>query len=146
VRIDRGTHRLSPLVAWIARLPPASTGTDIELTVTECGQWQSWRRQFGGVQLTTIQTERNGLLVERYGPFECSFEVAYDGKALVHRQVGAAIAWGILRIPLPRLLAPRVAARTSCDEDAVLFRVEVAAPVVGSVVTYEGRVVSERST
>jgi hypothetical protein len=143
VRIERGTHWLCPLIARLAGFPKSSPGVAIELTVAECGKGRTWRRQMGATTLITVQTERRGLLAERYGLIETCFDLAQEANMLVYRQVAAAIVLGPIRIPLPRWLAPRVAARTQAVGDSVHFRVEVAAPVAGTVLIYEGSVQPE---
>jgi hypothetical protein len=93
--------------------------------------------------LVTYQAERNSLLVERSGLFEMEFRVTFDGNSLLHRQVATAIAWGPIRIPLPRWLSPRALACAGVKDSSTTYYVEIAFPVVGTILVYEGTITPE---
>ena len=46
--------------------------------------------------------------------------------------------WSLFGVPLPRFLAPRIAAREWQEGDRFRFEVEVAMPLIGRIVHYTG--------
>jgi hypothetical protein len=114
----------------------------LSVTQTEDGAAERWHRTFEGRVFDTLQREGGGgLLAERAGLIELLFRLSVEGGALVYKQAGAALRFGPLRVPLPRGLAPRVEARERGDEDGESVHVHVSsgAPLVGPMLSYEGR-------
>jgi hypothetical protein len=131
-------------LARLFGLPSAGEGVRVCLSVTqtEDGAAERWHRTFEGRVFDTLQREgTGGLLAERAGPVELLFRLSVEGGALVYTQAGAALRVGPLRVPLPRPLAPRVEARERAADDGegVLVYVSSGAPLVGPMLSYEGR-------
>jgi hypothetical protein len=132
----------------LARLPARGEGVRVCLSVThtEDGKAERWHRTFEGRSFDTLQREGAGrMLAERAGPIELLFELSEEGGALVYKQTRAALRVGRLRVPLPRVLAPRVEARERGADDgrSVEVYVSSSAPLVGLMLTYEGRLSME---
>lgn len=132
---------------WLARLSGLPACGDavrvcLSVTQTEGGEAERWHRTFEGRVFDTLQREGEGrLLAERAGPFELLLKLSVEGGALVYTHAGASLRVGPLRVPLPRALAPRVDARESAADDgeSVLVHVSSRAPLIGLMLSYEGR-------
>jgi hypothetical protein len=104
------------------------------------GQEERWTRQFGDrTWVTTQAAGEDGVLVEKMGLVELRFRLRAEGGALAYRQVGVALRWGPLSLPLPRSLWPAVEAREEAYEASqVRVSVAVRAPLVGLLIAYDG--------
>jgi hypothetical protein len=76
-------------------------------------------------------------LIEQAGPLQVAFDVAADesGMRLTSRRCR------VLGIPLPRALAPRVAATVCGLADGWNVEVSIALPLLGTIGAYSGTVV-----
>lgn len=141
--VRRGNF-IARALARLAGLPAHGDGVRVRLSVThtEDGKAERWHRTFEGRVFDTLQREGAGrMLAESAGPFELLFRLSEEGGALVYRQARAALRVGPLRVPLPHALAPRVEARERGAEGgrSVEVYVRSSAPLVGLMLTYEGR-------
>jgi hypothetical protein len=140
-QVRRGEGLLNRMAATLMRLPAASEGVPIQLRIEGNGEHERWIRHFGLRRLTTFQRglAEGTLLGERFGPLELVFRLeAVDG-CLCYRMVGARLRLGPLGIPLPRGLRPEVAACESTGAaGATNVMVDVALPVIGRLIRYEG--------
>lgn len=142
--VRRGGGRVARLVARRMGLPEAGDAVPLRLTVTPHGGGERWHRAFAANHFVTEQREHAGsLLAERTGPFELLFGLTAEGGALVYRQEAAFLRVRSLRVRLHRLLAPRVEARERAEGRGVRVWVRVTAPLVGPLIEYEGRVMTE---
>ncbi len=140
-RVWRGQNGLARLLAWLARLPPASEATPIQLTVRPFGDGEQWERLFDDRPLVSRQREAGpGVLSEWFGPVEFRFQVVVVEGAIRYALRQVALLAGPLRLPLPRWLSPRLEAGESRgrDEHQAYIRVTVTLPLVGLLVGYEG--------
>lgn len=125
---------------WLARLgglPRAGENVDVELTVTSDLEGETWRRRFGADELLTRQWEERGLLIERAGVLELSFRLSVSTGRLSFHQEGARLNVLGTRVPLPRWLAPRVAA-SAWEDGSMQVSVELSFPWVGVLCSYQG--------
>lgn len=140
----RGGNLFARTLARLFGLPAGGEAVRVCLSVTreEGGEAERWHRTFEGRVFDTLQREgEGGLLAERAGPLELLFRLSVEGGALVYTQAGAAVRFGPLRVPLPRSLAPRVGARERAADDGEGVHVQVSsrAPLVGLMLSYDGR-------
>jgi hypothetical protein len=143
LQVRHGPGRLRRLILRAAGVPARSLAAEVHVTVSRNGPVERWRRQFGDTSLVSIQ--RGGpdrLLAERFGLFEIRFRLAPIGGELVFQQVGLALRLGPLHLPLPDLLAPRVAGRagTAGGSDRTSVAVVVTTPRGGLLFSYRGSV------
>jgi hypothetical protein len=139
------TGAANALAAPIARLFgfPRS-GQDLPLAVTLSRQdgVETWRRDFAGQILVSTQAlgegRYAGLVVERFGPTAFGMAVTEDDGRLqlILRR------WDLFGLPMPRFLLPRVTAGEHADDGQFHFHVEIALPLLGRLVRYEGWLVS----
>jgi uncharacterized protein DUF4166 len=128
VDVTRGAHWASPLLARMMALPRAGAAQPVQLQVSNDGADMRWLRRIGNVPLHTRQRLQRGLLVERYGMGRIAFRLEARDGALVYHQAWIHVAG----VPLPSVLAPRVAASVTPDGDG--WHVDV-------IVTWRGALV-----
>jgi hypothetical protein len=144
-RVQHGTGTLARWMLSILRLPSASEAVATELAVTSSESGERWTRRFGDRTWSTTQIEgAGGVLVERMGVVELRFRLQASGRALIYRQIGAALRWGLLSVALPGWLSPRVEAREEKhDGEQTRVSVVVRAPLAGLLIAYDGIVSPE---
>ena len=131
--VIRGTNPLARMIATILRFPPAGRHR-LHVAFAERDGIEQWTRDFGGYRFSSRLSERNGRLVERFGPLRFHFDLPGDDEGLrmdLRR-------WTVVGIPLPLALAPRTEAREWADGDRFRFDVPIALPLIGLVVHYAG--------
>jgi hypothetical protein len=139
--IRRGGGPLSALIGWLCRFPAAGEDVPTRLEVRQAADGQHWQRSFGGHALETVQREwEGGLLGEQLGPVECVFRLHAREDGLAYEQVGAWLCLGPWRLPLPRVLAPRIEASATDAPEGMRVHVKVSAAFLGWLLTYEGLV------
>jgi hypothetical protein len=144
VSIERGRRWPARLLAHLLGFPPIGDNLATVLTVEQRGDDQIWSRRFGEHTMISRQRLRaEGLVAERFGSFECSFRLRPTVRGIDYVLVGVAFHLGNLRLPLPRLLAPRGAARTWEEGDSMGLDVWIEAPLVGRIIRYYGLVKPE---
>ncbi|NML05921.1 SDR family oxidoreductase [Sphingomonas sp. G-3-2-10] len=131
--VERGADPLAKLLAAMMGMPPAGRYPLHVAFVAKDGA-ETWRRDFGGHRFRSTLSAKGGLAIERFGPLRFGFDLPSDGEGLrmVFRR------WSLFGVPLPRFLAPRIAAREWQEDERFRFEVEVAAPLIGRVIRYSG--------
>jgi Domain of unknown function (DUF4166) len=140
VTIERGRPGPATWLARLLRFPPARENVATLLAVEDRGQDQVWSRCFGEHTLVSWQRRAGDCLAERFGSFECVFRLHPNARGIDYDLVGAALAFGSLRVPLPRGLAPQVSARTWAEENGMGLDVSMSAPLFGRILRYHGLV------
>lgn len=131
--VTRGRGVLARLFGAMMGMPPAGT-TPLHVAFTERDGAERWTRDFGGHRFSSVLSEGKGGVTERFGPLAFHFDLPSDGEGLRMALSG----WSAFGVPLPRLLAPRIAAREWQEGERFRFEVEVAMPVIGRIVHYTG--------
>ena len=139
----RVQHHRWPFFGLILRAvgaPAAGEALPARVVVRRRGNGERWERAFGGSRLVSVQwAAPPGVLVERFTGLELRFQLRVVGGRLEYRQVGAGLSVGRVRVPLPRWIAPSVAAREAGDgPDRTRVQVAVSAPGGGLLFSYEG--------
>jgi Domain of unknown function (DUF4166) len=141
VTIERGRHWPARLLAQILGFPPAGDNVATLLAVERRGAEQVWSRCFGGHTMISRQRLRpEGLVAERFGSLECVFRLRPTDAGIDYELAGVALNVAGLRLPVPRLLAPRGAATTWAEGDAMGLDISISAPLVGRILRYHGLV------
>ena len=137
--VTRNPGRLANLVARLFSFP--DQGADIPVTVTFLTApdgHETWGRNFDGRLMVSTQEAGRGrnqhLITERFGPFAFGLAIVTDGDRLrvIPRR------WTLFGLPLPRALMPRGDSYEAEAMGKFRFHVEIALPVIGPVVTYDG--------
>jgi hypothetical protein len=144
-RVLRGTNVLARLMASAMRLPRETAAIDLKLRIVPQGRGERWEREFGRQLLITTQAlSRSGALLEHFGPMEMAFALRAENSCLVLQQQRTALVVGPWRLPLPSWAAPRISAREEPDGTSrIKVAVRVAAPGLGTLVTYDGVIAVE---
>lgn len=135
-RIECGTNPLARLCARVAGLPPAGNAVLTTVTFDAGQQGETWRRDFGGKQMTSRLAYRDGLLREQLGPMQFRFFLHASEDGTLWWQVAGVRLLGLL--PLPVRLFDGVRCREREQEGRYEFLIEVALPLAGLIVRYEG--------
>ncbi|MCD9086171.1 DUF4166 domain-containing protein [Stenotrophomonas sp. SY1] len=130
----RGTHWLVAPCAWLARLPPTSSvPVSVEFVVDANGE--QWNRQFGPARMASRLWQRNGQLMERLGAMRFCFALdVVEGQILWRAQR----VWAFGIVPLPARWFAQVHCRERERNGRYEFLVDVAMPVIGRLIRYEG--------
>jgi hypothetical protein len=137
-RVERGSGLFGRLIGALIGFPQA--GDDIPVTVDfeSRNGGEVWTRTFGTQRFSSVQTEGQGqhayLVRERFGTVEVSLAVVLDGEVL--RLI--VRSWRFLGIPMPLFLAPGGVAFEHAEGERFNFNVEIAHPLVGTIVRYRG--------
>ena len=131
--VTRGANPLARLFAAIMRMPPAAK-TPLHVSFAERDGAETWTRDFGGHRFNSVLTATGGGVTERFGPIRFGFDLPSDGEGLRM----AFRRWSLFGVPLPRFLAPRIAAREWQEGDRFRFEVAVSMPLIGPIVHYTG--------
>jgi hypothetical protein len=134
--IRRGSNLLARLMASLLGLPEAGSAVEtlVKVSRTDDGG-ELLERWYGHRHFATWQGARDGLLIERFGPFELRFRLSGHEAGIDFHQIGVSL-WGL---GLPRALAPQVRASERADGDVHCFDVSLSLPGVGLIVAYKGR-------
>lgn len=138
VTVTRGIHPVAALMCRSLGFPPS--GADLPLTVEfePRGEGEIWRRIFPTSTFRSYLKPwpgRTGVVRECVGPLAYGFRLETDATGL--RMIFER--WWLCGIPLPRALGPRVEARQWQEGGDYCFLVNVAAPGLGRVIAYRGR-------
>jgi hypothetical protein len=134
--VTRGRNPVARLVALIMRFPPEGAQM-LHVSFDERDGKERWTRDFAGHCFSSVLTEKNGMLVERFGPMRFRFDLPTTPHGLTMIMRG----WTLFGIPLPLALAPRTRGTEWQDDGdgAFCFDVPIALPLIGMVVHYRGR-------
>ena len=144
--LRRGPGPLAALVSWLLRLPPAGEDVPTRLAIRPHGEGLCWERAFGPHALVTHQHGAAGpRLVEWHGPIACVFRLSAEAAGLRYEQVEAWVRLGPWTWRVPRPLAPRVEARVTDSPEGMHVHVRLGAALVGTLLSYEGRVLPEET-
>ncbi len=136
--VSRGGSLLARIVCGAFGFPPASDDVDVRITFQRENGSETWVRDFDGHRFASVQYEGRGayegLLCERFGPLTFGLALCVNDGVLtlpIRR-------WDAFGLRLPLWLAPKSDA-SEFDRDGVFhFRVDLALPLVGQLVRYEG--------
>jgi len=131
--VERGSTMVARMVAAVMGFPRAGTHR-LHVAFIERDGVETWTRTFGDRSFTSHLSERDGRLVERFGPLRFHFYLPSDARGLEMRIVG----WSCFGVPLPMALAPRSVAREWQEDGRFHFDVPIALPLVGRIVHYRG--------
>jgi hypothetical protein len=138
-RVQRGAGLLSRVVGRLFGFPPRSDKIPVRAQFDPAGDGEKWMRTFGNRSFHSVQKQgfgKNGhLLMERFGPVEVALALVVqdDRLYLIPRR------WSVFGLPLPKFLLPSGASFEAEVDGRFQFDVEISAPVVGLIASYQGR-------
>jgi NAD(P)-dependent dehydrogenase (short-subunit alcohol dehydrogenase family) len=131
--VERGTSPLARLAGWLVGFPPAGR-YPVHVAFAERGGVENWTRSFGPHRFHSRLRAVGDTIEERFGPmrFRFALPACETGLAMVLQR------WSAFGVPLPRWLAPRIAASEHAEGERFHFDVRIALPLAGPVVHYRG--------
>ncbi|MEX0351507.1 MAG: SDR family oxidoreductase [Paracoccaceae bacterium] len=138
-QVRRGNGVLAGLIAKLLGFPEAADAVPVTVTLTPQQDGELWERDFGGKRFSSFQScgagKNDYLLIERFGRISVALALVTEGDKLylLPRR------WSFMGIPLPAALLPRGQTFETEREGRFCFDVEIAAPLVGLIVAYRGR-------
>lgn len=146
--VRHGKSLLARIALLFAPLPPECVDIPTTLEIVCAGSTERWTRWFGTFRMVTFQWSGNdGSLIESTGRVQLAFSLIADNGSLRYQQRYAAFRIGSTTIPLPRWLAPNIAAMESPAADGgTMVHVEVTSPLIGLLAVYEGQLFAEESS
>lgn len=153
LRVEQSATRIG---RWMARrmgLPVTGGETEASVVIrrshrtggrvapSPAGPGEVWRRSFGGDVLASAMTTDGERLIERVGRFELGFDLDVADGRLAFHHVSTHGRFGRRRVRVPGWLAPRVDASVGASTDGAQLDVaiRIAGPVLGSLLSYVGR-------
>lgn len=141
--ITRGSSPLARLAAALLGLPPEGRAVPVHVTFTRDGDeaeaGERLIRRFGDAVLETRQSagrgQDAGFLIEGFGPITLMLRLRGERAGLRFELVRVRL----FGLPLPTALRPRLAARETVEDGWYHFSVDVALPLIGRLIRYEGR-------
>ncbi|GII67253.1 hypothetical protein Skr01_73380 [Sphaerisporangium krabiense] len=156
LEVRRGPGALGRFVCVLLRLPRTGAAVPVRVRVLRRAVGvggrleERWVRRVGGRALVSVQTRVGERACERHGPVEIRTRTTLADQGIEVVQEEAVLRAGRLRVRVPELLAPRVAARAWVEPDDRARRpprfhveVRVTLPVAGRVLTYRGYLAEE---
>jgi hypothetical protein len=124
---------LAWLVGRLMGFPPAGSHP-LQVAFAAQGGKERWTRDFGGHVFSSELSQAGQGVIERFGPLRFAFDLPSDSEGLqmVLRR------WTLFGVPMPRFLAPRIAAREWQEGDRFRFDVGMVLPLLGEVTHYTG--------
>jgi len=138
MQVSWGDGMLARSLAWALGFPRPAASVSVVLRILTVAGGLRWVRQMGSVLLTSTQAASNGLLLETFGVIVCAFRLLPESAGLRYLQQYAVLRLGSLQLRLPAWASPRVAALVVPTAGGARTEVEIAAPLIGRVLRYEG--------
>lgn len=137
--IRRGRGVLARLVAAVIGFPKEGEAVPVTVAFAPERGGERWTRDFGGHRFSSWQRRGDGrndyLLVERFGLIDVAIALVVEGDRLCLVSRG----WSLLGVPLPGCLLPNGTTFETERDGHFVFDVEIAAPFIGLIVGYRGR-------
>ncbi len=137
--IRRGRGVFARVVAAVFGFPKEGEAVPVTVSFAPERGGERWTRDFGGRRFSSWQRRGEGrndyLLVERFGLIDVAIALVVDDDrlCLVSRR------WSLLGVPLPKCLLPKGTTFETERDGQFVFDVEIAAPLIGLIVGYRGR-------
>ncbi|MGV8961183.1 MAG: DUF4166 domain-containing protein [Stenotrophomonas sp.] len=133
--IRRGRHWLVAPCAWLARLPRTAASVPVEVDFHVDHRGERWHRRFAGQPMHSRLWLQDGKLHEQLGAVRFRFALeAVNGQILWR----AERAWAFGLLPLPAGWFAGVRCREREHRGRYEFLVDVALPLIGPLIRYEG--------
>jgi len=149
MRVTWGRGSLARVAARLLRLPRPAAEVAVHLEVRPIAEGRLWIREIGGKTLSSGQRVAGGLLLEEFGPLLCAFRLRAavggppDGRRhelgeLRYEQEFAAVRLFGAWLRLPAWMSPKVRGRVCGAGVDARTEVEIAAPLLGTILSYAG--------
>ncbi len=136
--VQRGKNIFARTIARAIGFPNSGTSTPITVELVPSEKGERWTRNFGGKTFSSLQQigagKNNHLLLERFGPIEVALALTVKDNRLflIPRR------WTLFGLPMPKFLLPAGNSHEREQNGHFYFDVEIAVPLIGLIVSYEG--------
>ena len=115
---------------------PRTGHCDVEVRLSPDARGETWARRFGSSRFSSrlVGLRDLGVFEERFGPLRFRFALLTTPSGVRWQMIG----FGVLGLPLPRSLGPKVSARADDVAGRYRFRVAVRHPWFGLLFAYRG--------
>lgn len=137
-RVRRGSGVIAGIISRLIGFPPATQDIEVSVEMSPERGGERWTRCFGGKRFSSFQWPGAGrndcLMMERFGIVTVALALVVEDSRLhlVPRH------WSCLGVPLPAFFMPRGNSLETVRGDRFCFDVEIAAPLIGLIVAYDG--------
>lgn len=131
--VTRGNF-LAQIVCTLFRFPKASEKIELNVECINDIDKMIWKRNFGGLAMQSIFTQKNEYLVEQMRGMAMGFKAVEKDQAL-HYEFHFTQLFGI---PIPKFLSPKVIAFEEEFNCSYRFKVSVDMFLIGHVIGYGG--------
>jgi hypothetical protein len=138
-RVQRGAGLIANSLALIIGFPKTNPAIDVRVDFVPDGIGERWTRTFGAKRFSSYQRPNTKgdapMMMERFGLINVALalEIKGDRMYLIPK------SWSCLGIPLPRFLLPEGESFETERNGKFCFDVEIAAPLIGLIVSYKGQ-------
>lgn len=138
--VHGGRGFLAALLAALLRLPESIGREVVTLRIEQAQYGEAWMRTIGRQRLITTQRLIGDRTIEeRIGPLAFQLRLTVANGAINYRTRRCSLALFALRLPLPRILSPRISAiEAPSGPGATAVFVKVYFPYGGLLLSYSG--------
>jgi hypothetical protein len=138
-KVQRGTGVLAKALAAIIGFPETDPAKTVRVDFVPDGVGERWTRTFGAKTFSSYQRPNakgdTPMMMERFGVINVALALQIKGD----RMYLIPKSWSCLGIPLPRFLLPEGESFETERNGKFCFDVEIAAPLIGLIVSYKGQ-------
>lgn len=137
-KVKRGNGMLVNMICACFGFPQTADNVPVNVSILPDDKGEHWIRNFDGKAFSSKQrrgvAKNEFLLVESFGVLDFSVALVIEGDRLYF----VPRAWSCFGIPLPKFLLPKGRSYETEEDGMFCFNVELAAPIIGLIVSYEG--------
>lgn len=133
-RIRTGASPIAWIIGRMFGFPPAGDKVPVTVDFERMGNEEQWTRDFGGHRFSSILSQVDGGVEERFGPLSFRFRLEDHDGSLRMTPVG----WRMGRLRLPRMLMMDGVATERSENGVFTFDVPIRLPFIGLVIHYSG--------
>jgi hypothetical protein len=136
--VKRGRGLLAKIIGFFAGFPNAGSDVPVTVSISQDGEKEFWERDFDGHTFSSEMSLGSGrleaLICERFGPCKFGMALVTQGEYLHY----VSRRWTLFGVPMPKWMMPNGEMYETVVDGKFLFHVEIALPLIGHIVTYEG--------
>lgn len=134
--VDHGANPIARVIGALFRLPRAGRDLPVTVKFIARGGAEVWERDFAGriMRSHLRRAWTPGHIVERFGPFDFTIPLRWDGERLHYDVAGGYF----LGFRLPAAILPRSDAFECVENGLFRFDVKVSLPLIGLLAHYRG--------
>lgn len=132
-RVERG-NLFARLICNVFGMPPQVEICRLIVRGEHYQDKMTWNRHFNDHAMNSSFYKQGEHLIEKLGPIHMTMHLSVEQGALIYTIKNTKV----FGIPIPRFISPYVRAVEMQEQDYYRFKVVVALPVIGKLVSYFG--------